>query len=246
MRISYKTSQRIVVVIICLIAVGAFLLARSEFDIATEGEAFFGLFMALFLIFLVLASPVFFWLKSRLHEFAGMPLSKVVFAIPEGQFPGKLRGSWLSIFKEEKDPLAATALQRVAAYLVDLSLLLLAGLVATLLSLLFVILLAVFNVGELPAFTETFIFISFAVCLGSVIVYLFIRDGFNGQGIGKRLIKIQVIDKDSRKPIGFGKSALRYLILRVLSIIEFILLLVTPNHRRLGDLVANTIVVKKP
>lgn len=76
-------------------------------------------------------------------------------------------------------------------------------------------------------------------------VYLFLKDGWDGRGIGKRLMKIQIIDVSTGKPITFKIAALRYLMLRVLSLVEVIFIFVQPNHRGIGDWLGHSIVVKR-
>lgn len=73
-------------------------------------------------------------------------------------------------------------------------------------------------------------------------LYLLLQDGLpNGQSIGKRLLKIAVVDKSSGKNCGIVASIIRNIFL-VLSVIDF-LFIASTYRQRLGDMSANTIVV---
>jgi len=67
----------------------------------------------------------------------------------------------------------------------------------------------------------------------------------DGQSLGKKVMKLRVLDIDTMKPITnlYDKSAVRYLALFLL--IDFVLIFTSPNYRRLGDQWARTIVVKE-
>lgn len=83
------------------------------------------------------------------------------------------------------------------------------------------------------------------------LTYVFIKDGLNGQSIGKRMMKIQVINLQNNKKCTIGTSCLRALITCLLQIIPVVGWLIEPimvlskdDGRRLADKVANTQVVK--
>jgi uncharacterized RDD family membrane protein YckC len=82
----------------------------------------------------------------------------------------------------------------------------------------------------------------------SIFVFVFYRlcaDGLEGgQSYGKRVMKICVIDATSGKPCTFTKSLLRQIPSAFLGIIDAVFIF-TEMRQRLGDLVANTIVVTK-
>lgn len=138
-------------------------------------------------------------------------------------------------FNEQKRPDAASVGQRIGAYLID------AALVAVFIAICTGV-VVVFDMKE----SETALIIVTVLVFIIGIGYLFIRDGFDGQGIGKRIMKIQVIHLKDNQPIGFGRSALRMLVIRLIGgIIELIILVIQPNKRRAGDWLANTVVLKK-
>jgi uncharacterized RDD family membrane protein YckC len=71
--------------------------------------------------------------------------------------------------------------------------------------------------------------------------YFLFKDGFAGQSIGKRIMKIQVLNSDTNKPCTFGQSFWRNLS----GIFFFDWLFAFGKRRmRLGDMIANTHVVK--
>lgn len=76
----------------------------------------------------------------------------------------------------------------------------------------------------------------------SVIYFLFSDALPNGQSIGKRLINIQVISKETKKPCSLLQSFLRNMTFP-LGIIDWVFIFFG-SHRRLGDFIASTIVVK--
>lgn len=82
------------------------------------------------------------------------------------------------------------------------------------------------------------------------LVYSFIKDGFNGQSVGKRLVGLAVINLNDNSMCSYGRSALRCLISSLICLIpiagwliEPIMVLATRDGRRLADKAANTQVV---
>lgn len=81
-------------------------------------------------------------------------------------------------------------------------------------------------------------------------VYVLIKDGFNGQSVGKRLVGLAVVNLKDDSRCGFGRSALRCLVTSLLSLIPFgfliepIMVFATSDGRRLADKAAGTQVVK--
>ena len=74
--------------------------------------------------------------------------------------------------------------------------------------------------------------------------YLLLADGLpNGQSIGKRVLNIAVIDQRTRKPCTYFQSFVRNFLLALLGIVDWIFIL-GRKHQRLGDMAANTIVVR--
>ncbi|MEM7162003.1 MAG: RDD family protein [Bacteroidota bacterium] len=94
-----------------------------------------------------------------------------------------------------------------------------------------------YGVNGLPAF---FLF---------VILFLYwpLLEGLYGQTLGKRILKIKVID-DSNKPVSLSQAFLRFLIGLIDYSCLYVGLIVAADHplnKRLGDIVAKTIVVKE-
>jgi uncharacterized RDD family membrane protein YckC len=82
----------------------------------------------------------------------------------------------------------------------------------------------------------------------SWVVYPFIKDGiFNGKSIGKRIMRLKVIDYQTKKSCSVKQSIKRNLVFLVplMPIIEAHRVHTKPKHRRWGDNWANTIVVEE-
>ena len=83
------------------------------------------------------------------------------------------------------------------------------------------------------------------------VYYSFVKDSWNrGQSVGKKAMDLMVVDVKTNQPCTVGESALRALILGLLNLIvgvgwliEPIVVLVSENGRRLGDLAAGTQVI---
>ena len=82
-------------------------------------------------------------------------------------------------------------------------------------------------------------------------LYILFRDGiFSGQSIGKKVMGIQVVNADGRV-IHFVDSSFRnvlflfYVVFPVAILVETIALIRNPEHRRFGDRIAGTRVVRK-
>lgn len=89
------------------------------------------------------------------------------------------------------------------------------------------------------------------LCVAWALYYSFAKDGWNrGQSIGKKAMDLMVVNVKTNVPCTVGESALRALILLLLNLIpglgwliEPIVVLVSENGRRLGDLAAGTQVI---
>ncbi|WP_235562341.1 RDD family protein [Methylophilus sp. Leaf414] len=87
---------------------------------------------------------------------------------------------------------------------------------------------------------ESAVYFGFAVGL----LYFLLSDALsNGQSIGKRLVNIRVIHKETMRPCTLFQSFLRNVTFP-LGILDWSLIFFG-SHRRLGDFIASTIVVKK-
>lgn len=94
-------------------------------------------------------------------------------------------------------------------------------------------------------------FISDPLCmifLVVIFVYFVVLEGFLGCTVGKRLLRRRVVRIDGGNP-GLLRALLRNLLrlvdgLPVLSILGVVLIILSPENARVGDLVAGTRVVK--
>jgi uncharacterized RDD family membrane protein YckC len=107
------------------------------------------------------------------------------------------------------------------------------GLVAYVLAIVLFWLLDMF-IGREPAFYS-------GVAIG--VTYFLLSDSLpNGQSVGKKLLNIQVVDKETMKPCSFFQSFLRNVTFP-LGLFDWVPIFFGA-HRRLGDFIASTIVVK--
>lgn len=126
-------------------------------------------------------------------------------------------------------PEKAEATSRVLAYLIDLAIAIISSIIVVIIG--------------------SFIRIFFIFGLVAP-AYLLLRDGifpkFPGQGLGKKALKIMVVNAETGEPIKWLDSVKRqiFMLIPIVNIVEIILLFTDPDGRRLGDKVANTIVVK--
>jgi uncharacterized RDD family membrane protein YckC len=82
-------------------------------------------------------------------------------------------------------------------------------------------------------------------------LYFTLLEGRNGQTVGKMIVKIKVAKKADYSPITYGEAAVRT-ILRIIDLIPFIapyllgavLIWASEYKQRLGDRVANTVVIQ--
>ena len=80
--------------------------------------------------------------------------------------------------------------------------------------------------------------------------YLLVKDGFRGRSLGKLATGLMVVHLPTDTPCGIGRSAIRTLVFYfsnmiplVGSLIEPLLVIATPDRRRLGDRAASTQVI---
>jgi uncharacterized RDD family membrane protein YckC len=96
------------------------------------------------------------------------------------------------------------------------------------------------------------------------LAYLLIGDGlFDGRSFGKKLIGLRVVSADTNTPCTFRDSILRnsilgigflfykvlwlgWILIIIISIIEFIILLGSKDGKRFGDEIAKTVVIESP
>jgi uncharacterized RDD family membrane protein YckC len=107
-------------------------------------------------------------------------------------------------------------------------------------------LLGLFGLGIFPAF----FFGSFTLLWWLIwLVYFSFFEGTSGQTLGKQAVGIRVVDEVSQRPPPIAQAFLRNILriidwLPFLYIIGLILVETQPNKKRLGDIVARTLVIK--
>ena len=84
---------------------------------------------------------------------------------------------------------------------------------------------------------------AFMVAWGFAGLYLLLADGLpGGQSLGKRLLRMRVVEETSGRECSFGKSFLRNVLLMILGPFDWVFIF-GKKHQRLGDKAAETIVV---
>jgi uncharacterized RDD family membrane protein YckC len=81
-----------------------------------------------------------------------------------------------------------------------------------------------------------------------VVLYYVILEGYFGRTVGKLVTGIRVISEATGRPPGFGRALLRT-VLRVIDgiasyLVGFIIVVNSRRNRRLGDIAADTLVVR--
>jgi uncharacterized RDD family membrane protein YckC len=80
--------------------------------------------------------------------------------------------------------------------------------------------------------------------VGIPIIYFVFSDALpKGQSIGKKLLKISVVSKSTGKHCSYPQAFLRNAFTPVLGIVDAVLIF-GENRQRLGDKIANTVVIK--
>lgn len=105
--------------------------------------------------------------------------------------------------------------------------------------------IAVIAVSAIPyAISEAIGVITLVGGVAFALFYILFADGFRrGQSYGKRIVKTAVVDATTRTPCTFGQSFLRNLLLSILGVIDWAFIF-GKRRQRLGDMAANTLVVK--
>lgn len=86
----------------------------------------------------------------------------------------------------------------------------------------------------------------FLVGLLFALFYILCADALKGgQSYGKRAMKICVVDATTGRPCTFLKSLIRNASLSFLGIIDWVFIFME-SRQRIGDMLANTIVIRKP
>ncbi|KLU98633.1 RDD family protein [Photobacterium aphoticum] len=105
----------------------------------------------------------------------------------------------------------------------------------------FAIIFTLFAMGEALALEQHHIDI---MALGSGALYWIFADALpRGQSLGKRVLSMAVIDKDTGAYCSLWQSFLRNILTPIIGVIDAIFIL-GRKRQRLGDLAANTIVIK--
>ena len=96
------------------------------------------------------------------------------------------------------------------------------------------IMVPILLIGILPDWLSGRAFV-LGICLG--LIYMIFRDGANGQSIGKRILRIQVVDQKTREPIGFSMAFCRGVVtgFPVIGWVDFLLTSFTADRQRLSD-----------
>ncbi len=241
MRISFRQYQ--VIAVISLLA--SFGLTHYVLrPIVDPNAPYLAIILADLLIGAFTAVPFLMFLKTRVRGYEQKTFFQIVIAGNPTTKSQVVRSS--NFFNEPKvnKAIPASVGKRIVAYLVDVAIVIIYVLLVGFGSALIIGILDAFANGE--PLSEWILFWIIMAALIPPMGYLFIRDGFNGQSIGKRLVHIQVVDMSTLKPIGAGYSAGRYLCLRILGLVELFIVLIQPNHRRLGDWLTGSIVIEKP
>jgi uncharacterized RDD family membrane protein YckC len=81
------------------------------------------------------------------------------------------------------------------------------------------------------------------------LAYYVLLEGYLGQTVGKMLLGIKVVRENTGEVPGIGAAAIRT-VLRIIDgfffyLVAFITVLVSGKNQRLGDMAANTLVVRK-
>ena len=78
------------------------------------------------------------------------------------------------------------------------------------------------------------------------ILYFLFKDSFSGTSLGKAMTGLRVVDATSLQPIGPGQSIARnwIFLIPIFPLVELIVANIREDKRRLGDLMANTIVLR--
>ncbi|MFB3787832.1 MAG: RDD family protein, partial [bacterium] len=89
-----------------------------------------------------------------------------------------------------------------------------------------------------------FCYVQFVV----MFLYFPIKDSFQGSSLGKWLTGLRVIDLATGRPAGFGQTFLRNWIFAIpyMALVELLCANIRADKRRLGDLMANTAVIREP
>jgi uncharacterized RDD family membrane protein YckC len=76
------------------------------------------------------------------------------------------------------------------------------------------------------------------------VLYILLADGMGtGQSLGKKWMKLAVVDERTGAPCSYGRSILRNVV-RLLGLLD-VLFIFTDRRQRLGDRAAGTIVIKR-
>ncbi len=91
--------------------------------------------------------------------------------------------------------------------------------------------------------------VAFLIYLVVVFAYYILMEGYLGQTVGKMLFGIKVVREDSEEVPGIKAAAIRT-VLRIVDgllayLVAFIAVLASSKNQRLGDMAANTLVVRK-
>jgi len=93
---------------------------------------------------------------------------------------------------------------------------------------------------------EIIIIVGFLFLIFPGLIYVVIQDAlFDGRSIGKKLMGLKVINVKTGANCSYKESAIRnlYLAIPILGWLDYIIVLFAEDHRRVGDKLANTVVI---
>jgi len=135
-------------------------------------------------------------------------------------------------------PNYATLVERFAAVLID-------GIIATLAGLIPLVLIALFSFfAPYELFLPAILFF-----FATYFLYFSYFEGRSGQTIGKRALRIKVVDEQTFKTVDMGRAMIRN-VLRIIDMLPFFyiiglaLISTSSKKQRLGDHAARTVVLK--
>lgn len=99
------------------------------------------------------------------------------------------------------------------------------------------------NVGS---FIIVVLFRNLSLCILFSVGYCLFKDCFSGKSLAKAMIGLRVVDAGTGEPIGVGKSIARnwIFLIPLFPLVELIVANCREDKRRLGDLMAGTVVIR--
>jgi len=136
----------------------------------------------------------------------------------------------------------AGAGSRLAAFVIDFSIQIVICLFLAVVALFGIFDYRLNTLAEIESFALAFLIISWFVVY--FCYFIIFEMWLNGQSVGKKIFGLRVI-RDNGQPVGLWQSVVRNLFKAVLDIfyIGLFFILFSPAHKRIGDMVAGTVVI---